>query len=72
MLNNVLKVDIKTPAMGIIQKSCNESFFLKFHQNSKLAENILDENPMYNKSPLVVLQVMLINESCLLAECVRV
>lgn len=71
MLNtNTSKVDIKTPASGIMQKSSDKSFFLKFHQNSNLADSLFEDAPTYKKQPISVLQIMLINDSCMLAECV--
>ncbi len=70
--NNNSKTEIKTPATGIIQRSNEKSFFLKFHQNSKLADKLFEPNPKYNDKDISVIQMMLINESYILAECVNV
>ena len=70
--NNNSKTEIKTPATGIIQRSNEKSFFLKFHQNSKLADKLFELNPKYNDKAISIIQMMLINESCILAECVNV
>lgn len=70
--NNNSKTEIKTPATGIIQRSNGKSFFLKFHQNSKLADKLFEPNPKYNDKAISIIQMMLINESYILAECVNV
>ena len=70
--NNNLKKEIKTPATGIIQRSNEKSFFLKFHQGSKLADKLFEPNPKYNDKPISIIQMMLINEGYILAECVNV
>lgn len=70
--NNNSKTEIKTPATGIIQRSNEKSFFLKFHQNSKLADELFEHNPKYNDKAISIIQMMLINESYILAECVNV
>lgn len=67
-----MNTEIKTPATCIIQRSNEKSFFLKFHQNSWLAERLLQPNPRYNDKAISIIQMMLINESCILAECVNV
>ena len=70
--NNNSKTEIKTPATGIIQRSNEKSFFLKFHQNSKLADKLFEPNPKYSDKAISIIQMMLINESYILAECVNV
>ena len=70
--NNISKTEIKTPATGIIQRSNEKSFFLKFHQNSKLADQLFEPNPKYNNKAISIIQMMLINEGYILAECVNV
>lgn len=70
--NNISKTEIKTPATGIIQRSNEKSFFLKFHQNSKLADYLFEPNPKYNNKAISIIQMMLINEGYILAECVNV
>ena len=70
--NNNSKTEIKTPATGIIQRSNEKSFFLKFHQNSRLADKLFEPNPQYNNKEISIIQMMLINESYILAECVNV
>lgn len=69
--SNNLKTEIKTPATGIMQRSNEKSYFLRFHQNSKLAEKLFEPNPKYNESPIAIIQMMLINEAYILAECVN-
>lgn len=70
--NNISKTEIKTPATGIIQRSNEKSFFLKFHQNSTLADHLFEPNPKYNNKAISIIQMMLINEGYILAECVNV
>ena len=69
---NNTKTEIKTPATGIIQRSNAKSFFLKFHQNSRVSDALFEPQPKYKDKPISVIQVMLINEGYLLAECVNV
>ncbi len=66
------KTEIKTPATGIMQKSNEKSYFLKFHQNSKLSDQLFEPTPMYNKKPISIIQMMLINEGYILVECVNI
>jgi len=68
--NNTAKTDIKTPATGIIQRSADNSFFLNLHQKSNLADDLFDDKPKYKEKPVSVIQVMLINDGYMLAECV--
>jgi hypothetical protein len=67
-------VDLKneSPATGIIQRSNEKSFFLKFHQGSKLADKLFEPNPKYNDKSISIIQMMLINEGYILVECVNV
>lgn len=61
---------------GTIVKNYKDSFILRFHMNSKMADTILDRNPRLKEhdfrdskeKPIVVLQVMLCGEKELLAE----
>jgi hypothetical protein len=69
--NNNYKTNINTPATGIIQKSNEKSFFLNFHQNSQLAKKLFEPNPQYQNKNIVIVQMMLINEGYILAECVN-
>lgn len=70
-INNNSKTVINTPATGIIQKSDDKSFFLKFHQDSAMAKKIFNEKPEHNNIKVLVLQIMLINEGYLMVECIR-
>ena len=70
--NNNSKTEIKTPATGIIQKSNEKSFFIKFHQSSRLADKLFDVKPKYNEINISIIQMMLINEGYILAECVNI
>lgn len=61
---------------GTIVKNYKDSFILRFHMESRMAELILNKTPRLHKegsgygeySPVVVLQVMLCGEQELLAE----
>ena len=61
---------------GTIVKNYKDSFMLRFHMNSEMADTILDRNPRLKKSdfrdseckPIVVLQIMLCGEKEFLAE----
>ena len=60
---------------GTIVKNYKDSFILRFHMKSAMAETVLDKNPRLRKSdsydnykPIVVLQVMLCGEQEFLAE----
>jgi len=69
--NNHSKTILNTPANGIIQKSNAESFFLRMHQNSKLADRLFVEEPEYNGKRVVVLQVLLTHDEWFLVEFVE-
>ena len=56
---------------GIIKKSNDKSFFRKFHQNSALADDLFDLDAKYKNEPVIVIQVMMVNDGSLLAECVN-
>jgi len=59
---------------GTLVKNYRESFFVKFHLNSHLAESLLNINPalerIHNgpKVPVVVIQAMLCGDGVILAE----
>lgn len=57
---------------GTIVKNYEDSFILRFHMKSTMAEKLLDKEPALNhhgkNKPVVVLQVMLCGEQELLAE----
>ena len=57
---------------GTIVKNYKDSFIVKFHTKSKMADTLLDENPRMikrgNYEDAVVLQVMLCGEQELMAE----
>lgn len=63
---------MKTLATGIIQRSNEKSFFLKFHRNSQVANKLFEPNPKYNDKSISIIQMMLIDEGHILAECVNV
>ena len=69
--NNTNKTVLNTPANGIIQKSNEKSFFLRMHQNSKLADRLFVKNPTYNDKYVVVLQVLLTHDDWFLVEFVE-
>lgn len=71
MLNTTNNIDIKTPATGIIQRSADNSFFLKFHQGSILADEIFASSPVYKGKSIAIIQVMLINEGYMLVEIIN-
>ena len=57
---------------GTIVKNYKDSFILRFHMKSTMADLLLDKNPKLQKygeyEPVVVLQVMLCGEQEFLAE----
>jgi len=65
------KTEIKTPANGIIQRSNEKSFLLKFHQRSTLSDKIFEPNPIYKDKPISIIQIMLIANDEMLAEIVN-
>lgn len=62
------KVAFNTPATWIIQKSHVKSFFVRMHQESKLAEKVFGDDGTYDYQKIVVLQVLLTHESWFLVE----
>lgn len=61
MLNTTIlkptsNVPLNTPATGIIQKSANGSFFIKFHHTSERAQEIFSDNPRYKGKQVSILQ----------------
>lgn len=70
MLNNAVKLELKNPATGIIQRSNPKSYFLRFHQNSILADEVFKEKPEHKKKAISIIQIMLINDNFILAEVV--
>jgi hypothetical protein len=72
MLNSTSnsKVEIKTTATGIIQRSSNESYFLRFHHNSSMAERLFTKKPSYDGKPVSVIQMLLIEQGYILAEII--
>ena len=69
--NNNSKTEIKTPATGIIQRSNQKSFFLRFHQKSTLSDELFKPNPKYDNKPISITQMMLINDGYILVECIN-
>ena len=61
---------------GTMVKNYKDSFMLRFHMKSEIADTILDKNPRLREGnsresrykPIVVLQVMLCGEQELLAD----
>ena len=85
MLNNYIQnfnnsVNIKPACTGMLQKSHPNSFFKRFHKNSKMADWIFDENPCLQKiieykdykkyMDVVVLQVMCFGDNEFLCELI--
>ena len=85
MLNNYTQnfnsfVNIKPACTGMLQKSHPNSFFKRFHKNSKMADWIFDENPCLQKvdeyrsyekyMDVVVLQVMCFGDNEFLCELI--
>ena len=85
MLNNYTQnfnnsVNIKPACTGMLQKSHPNSFFKRFHKNSKMADWIFDENPCLQKAngyinyekymDVIVLQVMCFGDDEFLCELV--
>lgn len=86
MLNNYTQnfnnsVNIKPACTGMLQKSHPNSFFKRFHKNSKMADWIFDENPCLQKEngyksyekymDVVVLQVMCFGDDEFLCELIN-
>lgn len=75
---------INTPAVGIIQKSHKKSFFKRFHQGSPMSTALFDHIPKLGikvkklgfdsteEKEIIILQVMLINDGYVLAECILI
>lgn len=70
-ISNNSKTIINTPASGILQKSNNKSFFLRFHQKSRIADKIFHHNPMYENMQVVVIQTLLLGEGEMLCELIK-
>jgi len=71
-INNSSKTEIKNPATGIIQQSNEQYFFLRFHQTSQMAKEIFSSHPKHEDKKVSVIQVLLIGDGWLLAECIFV
>ena len=67
---NNSKTEIKAAATGIIQRSNENSFFLKFHHGSRLADELFEPTPMYKNKSINIIQMLLIGEGYILAECI--
>lgn len=67
-INNNTKIN--TPATGIIQKSNANSFFIRFHKNSTLSNDIFCSKPLYKNQNVIVLQVLLMSDDYVLCEVV--
>jgi hypothetical protein len=70
MLNQSVKINMNTPATGIIQRSSEKSFFIRCHQTSRTADNLFSSSPWYEGKSVYILQVILINEGYVLIEAV--
>ena len=70
-VNNNSKTVINTPATGIIQKSNNKSFFVRFHQKSRMADMIFHHKPEYSNMSVIVIQVLLLGEGECLCELIK-
>lgn len=75
-VNNSQSIQINAVS-GTIVKNYKDSFILRFHMKSSMAEQVLDMKPTLNcknkygntdKAPVVVLQVMLCGDQEFLAE----
>lgn len=75
--HNSIKNSIKINAVsGTLVKNYKESFILRFHANSPMADALLDVEPHtniktdigYKSVPVVILQVMLTGDDCMIAE----
>lgn len=72
-INNSIKINAVS---GTLVKNYKESFILRFHINSPMADALLDVEPHTTVRtdigrkdvPVVVLQVMLTGDDCLIAE----
>jgi|GEM_PF-3996721 len=71
MLNqyhNSQKASFNAPATGIIQRSDEKSFFIRFHETSEMAKEVFSDKPIYKNKPVDLLQAMLTNEGYVLVE----
>lgn len=64
-------IEKRTSVTGILQRSNENSFFVKFHQNSKLADKFFEPNPKYNDKPISIIQVMLVHQGYMLVEYIN-
>ena len=67
--NNSIKINAIS---GTLVKNYKESFIVRFHNNSSMADDLLDVNPSIKKNnqwiPVVVLQVMIASDNHMIAE----
>ena len=54
----------------IIKKSCDKSFFLRFHLKSDVAEQVLEKGYYLWYGDVVVLQIMLCEDNEVVAEVI--
>ena len=70
-INNKQNYSFKNSSVsGSLFKSCDKSFFTRFHLQSGLAKQILTDNPTYNRMPIVVLQIMICGDMEVIIELV--
>ncbi|MFR5264054.1 hypothetical protein [Clostridium sp.] len=55
---------------NIMKKTHGKSFIRSFHRESELGKNILSANPNYRGQPATILQIMLEDNKCYLAEII--
>jgi len=60
------------PNTGILNRSNEKSFFLRFHENSSLADLLFKPDPVYKNKNVLILQIMRTGEGYVLVECVDV
>ena len=63
--NQTIKINAVS---GGIVRNYKDSFFLRFHLKSPLAEQLLDEEPRYSKRKVVVLQLVICGDMEVIAE----
>ncbi|WP_270287340.1 hypothetical protein, partial [Enterococcus faecalis] len=59
-----------TAVSGNLIKSCQDSFFVRFHLKSEMSKRLLDSNPFYGDKRAVVLQSMVVGDMEVLCEVI--
>jgi len=63
---------METTKPGLIQRTNDKSFFLRFHEASVRASELLDDAPSFKGKPVQVLQILLTIDGYVFAEVIKV